>query len=152
MEQPVCLGAVEAPCSGEEVCSSSDSTARPKSLDLIPGQYSLVFKKNKPLSLLASWHRTVRQASHLVACRRGCVLTACTTPPHTVPQPCLRLHGKAFSLRKRESRLGHREQSSPELRFSQPGAVGRKHSVGLGLQRSLTEYFTCLGDTPAQVL
>lgn len=144
---PVCLGAVEAPCSGEEVCSPSDSTARPKSLELIPGQYALVFKKNKPLSpgVLAQDCETGQPLSGM---QTGVCLTACTTPPHTVPQHCLRLHGKTCSLRKRKSRLGCREQSNPELRFSQPGAVGRKHSVGPGLQRSLTEYFTCLGETP----
>ena len=38
--------------------------ARPEYLDLIQGQYSLVFKKNKTHSLVEPWHRTVRQASH----------------------------------------------------------------------------------------
>lgn len=91
---PACLGAVEAPCSGEEVCSPSDSTARPESLELIPGRYALVFKKNKPLSPLASWHRPVRQASHLVACRRGCVLLPAPLLPIQCPSTALGSLGK----------------------------------------------------------
>lgn len=61
---PGVFGHCESSSSGEVSRSLRDLMARPEYLDLIQGQYSLVFKKNKTLSLVEPWPRTVRQASH----------------------------------------------------------------------------------------